>query len=175
MNVRMRGFTLMEILTAMAVALVALCIGLPSFSQMLDRHRQLAATNEILAQLALARSWAISRGEPVALCPSTDQQQCESRVEWSGNWIIYADPDGNRQPNRSSDILTTSVAPGSPKLRVLSSSGRPQMRYLADGRGAGSNLTLRLCNSATVVAEVVVSATGRPRAARLEAGAFCAP
>lgn len=173
MNARTQGFTLMEILTAMAVAVVALCIGLPSLGQMLDRHRQHAATNEMLAQLALARSWAIARGQPVALCPSTDRRQCDSRVEWSGEWIIYADPDGNRQPDRGSDILTASAAPGSPSLRVLSSSGRPQMRYLPDGRGAGNNLTFHLCNRQAIVAEVVVSAAGRARTVRRNDGPLC--
>lgn len=175
MNTRMRGFTLMEILTAMAVALIALCIGIPSFAQLLDRHRQLAATNEILAQLALARSWAIARGQSVALCPSNDRQRCDSRVEWSGEWIIYADPDGNRQPDGNNDILTASAAPGSPRLRILTSSGRPQMRYLPDGRGSGSNLTFRLCDDQIIVAEVLVSATGRARAARPNDGPPCTP
>ncbi|EKU25030.1 pilus assembly FimT family protein [Xanthomonas graminis] len=56
MSQRIRGFTLMEALAAMAVILITLCIGLPNFGRLLDRHRQLAATNELLAQLALARS-----------------------------------------------------------------------------------------------------------------------
>lgn len=175
MNARMRGFTLMEILTAMAVALIALCIGIPGLGQLLDRHRQLAATNEILAQLALARSWAIARGQSVALCPSNDRQRCDSRIEWSGEWIIYADPDGNRQPDGNNDILTASTAPGSPGLRVLTSSGRPQMRYLPDGRGSGNNLTFRLCDDQVIVAEVLVSATGRARAARPNDGPPCTP
>ncbi|WP_369980916.1 GspH/FimT family pseudopilin [Xanthomonas bundabergensis] len=175
MNARTQGFTLMEILTAMAVAAVALCIGLPSLGQVLDRHRQRAASNEMLAQLALARSWAISRGQPVALCPSTNRQHCDRGGEWSGEWIIYADPDGNRQPDRGSDILTASAAPGSPSLRILSSSGRPQMRYLPDGRSAGNNLTFRLCSRQAIVAEVVVSTTGRARAVRLNDGPPCTP
>ncbi|UYB53888.1 GspH/FimT family pseudopilin [Xanthomonas sp. AM6] len=173
MNKRTRGFTLMEILTAMALMLIALCIGMPSFSQMLDRHRELAASNEMLAQLALARTWAISRGEPIALCPSTNRRHCDPGFEWSGSWIIYADPDGNRQPDRSSDILTMSPAPGGGRLRILSSAGRVQMRYLPDGRAAGSNLTFRLCNHQTAAAEVVVSATGRARSVRLADRPLC--
>jgi type IV fimbrial biogenesis protein FimT len=173
MNTRTQGFTLMEILTAMAVALVALCIAAPSFGQMLDRHRELVASNEMLAQLALARTWAISRGEPIALCPSTNRLHCDPGIEWSGSWIIYADPDGNRQPDRSSDILTISPAPGGARLRILSSAGRLQIRYLPDGRAAGTNLTFRLCNHQAVVAEVVVSATGRARSARLADRPMC--
>ncbi|MDR6673600.1 GspH/FimT family pseudopilin [Xanthomonas sp. 1678] len=174
MNGRMRGFTLTEALAAMAIAVVALGIALPSFSQMLNRHQELAATNEMLAQLALARTWAISRGQPVALCPSIDRQQCHPAVEWGGNWIIYADPDGNRQPDASSDVLTLSPAPGGDRLRILSSAGRTQLRYLPSGRAAGSNLTLRLCSNQAVAAEVIVSATGRARSARLADRPACA-
>jgi type IV fimbrial biogenesis protein FimT len=175
MSQRIRGFTLMEALAAMAVILITLCIGLPNFGRLLDRHRQLAATNELLAQLALARSWAISRGESIAICPSTNQRDCDPGIEWSGNWIIYADPDGNRQPDRNSDILTMSPAPGGGRLRILSSAGRLQMRYYSDGRAAGSNLTFQLCSRQVVVARVVVNATGRARSVSLADHPLCVP
>ncbi|WP_254461091.1 GspH/FimT family pseudopilin [Xanthomonas sacchari] len=163
---RTQGFTLLEMIVSLAVVLVILSVGLPAFGRLLDRHQELAATNALLTQLALARSWAVSRGQPVALCPSRTQGRCTAEIEWSNNWMIYADPDGDRQPNRSSDILSEAAAPGRSRLRVLSSLGRSQMRYLPDGRATGSNVTFRICRRQAIASEVIVSATGRARSVR---------
>ncbi|WP_081613541.1 GspH/FimT family pseudopilin [Xanthomonas sacchari] len=175
MATRTQGFTLLEAIVSLALVLVVLSLGLPPFGRLLDRHRELATTNELLAHLALARSWAIARGQPVALCPSKTQGRCAPDIDWSGNWMIYTDPDGDRQPNRPDDILAEAAAPSHPRLRIVSSSGRSQMRYLPDGRAAGSNLTFSICRRHAIMTEVIVSATGRARSVRHAGGHRCRP
>lgn len=172
---RTRGFTLLEMIVSVAVVLVMLSIGMPALGHLLDRHQEQATTNELLTQLGLARSWAISRGQPVAICPSRIQGRCTPDIEWSSNWMIYVDPDGDRQPNQNSDILTEAAAPGHPRLRVLSSSGRSQMRYLPDGRAAGSNATFKICRQQAIATEVIVSPTGRARSVRHAGEHPCGP
>ncbi len=173
MATRTQGFTLLEATISLAAVLVVLSLGLPTFGRLFDRQRELATTNALLAHLALARSWAVARGHPVALCPSKTPGRCAPDIDWSGNWMIYADPDGDRQPNRRDDILTEAAAPGQPRLRVLSSSGRSQLRYLPDGRAAGSNLSFSVCRHNAMTAEVIVSATGRARSVRHADGQRC--
>ena len=60
--------------------------------------------------------------------------------------MLFVDEDGNRRPDSSDEILRVDLEPTSRHLRVVSTVGRQQLRYLPDGRSAGSNLTLSICN-----------------------------
>lgn len=168
-----QGFTLVEAATAMAVLLVTLTIALPGLARLVERNRQSAAIGALVSQLAATRTAAISRNIPVALCPSAATDRCDQRSDWSHGWIMYSDPDGDRQPNSDADILRVGASIGNAKLRVLSSSGRPQIRYLPDGRTAGTNATFSLCDGPELVAEVVVNTVGRTRSGRTAAGQPC--
>ena len=46
---------------------------------------------------------------------------------------------------------------------MVSSAGRPQLRYLPDGRSSGSNLRVRLCRDDTLLGQVIVNNVGRVR------------
>jgi type IV fimbrial biogenesis protein FimT len=76
---------------------------------------------------------------------------------------MFFDADGNRQPDSRQDILRDENAPIHPSLRIVSSTGRIQLRYLPDGRSAGSNLSVRLCREDKLLAQVIVNNTGRIR------------
>ena len=83
------------------------------------------------------------------------------------------DPDGNRQPDLPQDILRDENAPIHPSLRIVSSSGRVQLRYLPDGRSAGSNLTVRLCREDKLMGRVIVNNGGRVRSERASGSTPC--
>ena len=83
------------------------------------------------------------------------------------------DKDGNRRPDTREDILRDENAPIHPSLRILSSPGRPQLRYLPDGRSSGSNLTVRLCREDTLLAQIIVNNAGRVRSETLSGSKPC--
>ena len=60
--------------------------------------------------------------------------------------MLFSDDDGNRMPDASEEILRVDLEPTSRHLRVVSTIGRQQLRYLPDGRSAGTNLTVSICN-----------------------------
>ena len=70
------GFTLLELMTAIAVMAVLLSVGVPSFIQIVRNNRITAQTNEMVAALNIARSESIKRGIPVSVCSSTDGTSC---------------------------------------------------------------------------------------------------
>lgn len=65
-----RGFTLVELMVALAVAAVLLGIAVPSFRDMLERNRVAAQTNEVLGGLQAARSEAIRKNATHRFCSS---------------------------------------------------------------------------------------------------------
>ena len=93
------GFTLVELLIVMVVAAVVLAIGAPQFTEFRRNNRLSGASNDLLAALQQARTEAIKRQQPVALCASADPSAAEPECTegaFSG-WIVFEDPDGDCQ------------------------------------------------------------------------------
>ena len=171
---RSGGFTLIELATTVAIMGILAGVALPSMRDFVERQRTLSAVSSLTAHMGLARMAAISRNRRAVLCPSVDGRHCEAGTDWSQGWMLFVDEDGNRRPDGSDDILRVDLEPTSRHLRVVSTRGREQLRYLPDGRSPGSNLTISICNDRSeVLARVIVNNAGRPRSERAEAGQAC--
>lgn len=88
-SILMRGFTLLELLVAIAIAVILMTIGVPSFNSFIRDSTLRSETNTLSSSLSLSRSEAIRRGENVnitALSGSTD---------WSQGWRIWIDSNNN--------------------------------------------------------------------------------
>ena len=158
-----RGFTLIEAIMVMMIASIWLVIGIPSYQALMENQRVSSAMHLLSAHMASARSTAITYRIPTVVCPSDRAGGCRSDGDWSHGWLMFFDPDGNRRPDSLQDVLREENAPIHPSLRIVSSRGRPQLRYLPDGRSAGSNLSVRLCRDDRLLGQVVVNNLGRVR------------
>ncbi len=174
MDARMRGFTLVEaVLTTALVASFAV-LSVPAFAGLLERHRANAAMATLSTQMQLARMAAITYRRPAVLCPSSTGTSCDTGTDWSGGWMLFLDRDGNYRPDAADEILRVESAPAKPTLRVVGTRGRPRVRYLPDGRSAGSNLTISVCSpEGSLLGAVIVNNMGRPRSFRPAAPAPC--
>ncbi len=157
------GFTLVELIITLAIAGIGLAIGVPSYQGLVERQRASSAMHLLTAHMASARITAITYRIPTVVCPSDRAGGCRRDGDWSQGWLMFFDADGNRSPDVRQDILRDENAPIHPSLRILSSSGRTQLRYLPDGRSAGSNLSVRLCREDVLLGTVVVNNVGRIR------------
>lgn len=170
----LRGASLVEIIVCVFLMSILATIAMPSLNGLIERQRTVAAVHALLNNLALTRLTAISRRSTAALCPSSDGRTCLAGTDWSGGWLLFLDRDGNRRPDGPDDIVRTDIAPISSRLRLYSTAGRQQIRYLADGRSAGSNLTLSICDQGgRVLASVIVNNAGRARSAYPEKPTAC--
>ncbi len=160
------GFSLIELMATVALVALLATLGAPSFHELALRMRVDAAMQRLTVQMALTRNTAIVRRTTAALCPANGAGRCRGDGDWSSGWLLYLDGDGNRQPDSASDILREEPLPLHPSLRIFTSSSRPQLRYLPDGRSGGSNMTVRLCHRDTLMGTVVVSNGGRVRTER---------
>ncbi|QDS16531.1 prepilin-type N-terminal cleavage/methylation domain-containing protein [Xanthomonas arboricola] len=163
---RQAGFNLMEAMIAVAVLAIAVSIALPSLSRLHRSHQVTATVFELVAHLTLARSTSIARGSAVAICPSASLSECMTGHDWTSGWLIYADPDGNRRPDDTNDIIASAKPTHSSKLSILTTTGRTQVRYGSLGTTLGSNVTFYICQGGSLEAQVIVSIAGRTRSVR---------
>ncbi|ERJ17889.1 Pre-pilin like leader sequence protein [Salinisphaera shabanensis E1L3A] len=94
-----RGFTLLELIVAMAVAAILLAIAIPSYRSVIQRNSMAATVNDLVGDLNFARSQAVTRGRQVYVCRSNGNNSCDGDGDWSDGWIIYAPDPGSESPN----------------------------------------------------------------------------
>jgi len=92
---RSRGFTLVELVTTMAVAGILVTLAVPSFSEVIKNNRLITQENDFVTTLNLARSEAIRRSSRITVCKSSDQVSCSSAGGWEQGWIAFNDVNGD--------------------------------------------------------------------------------
>jgi len=164
------GFTLIELLTALAVLTIVTAVSVPSFAQIIERQRVEAALQRLGTDLALARNTAIARRSSVLVCPRSAEGDCQPGLDWSRGWMVLVETEDPPHPGQAGTPLW--IQPALAEVIRLSAN-RPVLRYRHDGTSAGSNLTLHLCLHGQVVAQQIVSNSGRARRHQPEEGLAC--
>ena len=168
------GFTLIELTITLAIIAILAGVAGPAMASFIEHQRATAAAASLTTHMQLARMAAVSRNRRAVLCPSSDGTSCAAGIDWSTGWMLFVDEDGNRKPDASDEVLRVDLEPTSRHLRVVSTVGRQQLRYLPDGRSAGANLTISICNKAgDVLGRVIVNNMGRPRSERPKLPTAC--
>ena len=164
---RQSGFTLIELATTAAIAVILAGVATPALGGFIERQRAAATTSALMAKISLARLSAVTHHRHTVLCASASGSDCDQGSrDWSGGWMLFFDDNGNRRRDVGEEVLRVEQAGGGP-LRVVTTRGRPQLRYQPDGSSAGSNLTISICSPrGTVLGTVVVNNMGRPRSER---------
>lgn len=174
MQHRPSGFTLIELMISVAIVGILAGVAIPSLTRLIEHQRTASATASLHAHMALARMTAVTRNQRTVLCPSSDGKACAPGTDWSTGWMLFSDEDGNKQPDAMDDILRIDLEPTSRHLRINSTAGRQQLRYLPDGRSAGTNLTLSICSKdGTLLGQVIVNNVGRPRSQKPRVPTAC--
>ena len=84
------GFTLLEAMVAISIAMIILAVGIPSFTSSIDNQRMTAATNELVMTLNVAKTEAIKRVAYVTVCKSSNGATCTAGSSWDDGWIVFA-------------------------------------------------------------------------------------
>jgi type IV fimbrial biogenesis protein FimT len=130
------GFNLLELMVAVAVLAILLSIGVPSFSQMVRDNRVVANTNELVVALSVARSEAVKRGAPTAVCartgPTTDVCRTGGSNDWSSGWLVFTDQAGVAGVINSGDEILQRFD-AAPAGVSLVTNNRPSVRFSGSG------------------------------------------
>jgi len=102
-----RGFTILEMVITVVLAVVLVALALPSFRELTLRTNVTTLTNSLVIALNSARSEAVRRGTFVEVVPV-------SGTSWTAGWKIMADTSFNQ--TFSKQIGTQDAAPTGYKI-----------------------------------------------------------
>jgi type IV fimbrial biogenesis protein FimT len=87
-----RGFTLVELLVAMSVAMIIATLGVPSMQRFIERNRLKTATEKIVGDLKYARSEAIKQNSEIFVS-----------IQQGGTWCLGIDDTATCDCTTSND------------------------------------------------------------------------
>lgn len=162
----LRGFSLIELMVALAILSVLLGFALPAFQSMSLSANLRSNANTLVASAQLARSEAIKRNAVVRLCVSSDGASCGSG-DWEQGWIVLA-PDNtvlHAESALDDGYVVTAIKEGTSTVVTT-------LRFPSSGVGLKLNaetdtatVEFRICRVTPSVGEqerkVRVSTTGR--------------
>ncbi|HKM28006.1 MAG TPA: GspH/FimT family pseudopilin [Thiopseudomonas sp.] len=95
---KQKGFTLIELMVAVAILAIVLSIAIPSFSTILLNNRISTTADELHTAVQLARSEAIKRKKTVTLCrANADFSACVQggigSTDWASGWLLTSGTD----------------------------------------------------------------------------------
>ena len=158
------GSTLVEQLAVLAIIGTSTVLALPGLEGLVADAKRTATVNDLVATVQLARSEAIKRRVPIALCPSRDGASCSATLDdWGRGWIMFANADQDSPP-----VLDH----GEPMLAQGGPARAGQALRVNRAAFAFKPFGMRSTNGSFVVCDrrgpaqaraVVVSPIGRPR------------
>jgi len=138
---RLRGITLIELLTTLAVLVITLTLAAPAFTTFLRSNRLQATQSELVASLMLARSEAARLGTRVAI----ESLQPPESGGFAHGWQVCVDANANDMCDSSETVVREVAGRGAP----LTITANPALRAVAFNPSgflaASSAVTFDLC------------------------------
>ena len=175
-----RGFTLVELLVAVAILGVLLFVAVPGFQDAMLSNKLSGMANNFSSSAQIARSEAIKRNSspsagtigPMKMCRSADGANCATAGGWEQGWIVFNDADDDGVLDSTETLIFRQVA--FPVGFYLTGDAYT-LRYIGTGQLTPSTaLNFKVCrHSPTVGAQdrqIVISGTGRVAITTLNTG-----
>jgi len=160
-----RGFTLVELLLALAVAAIVLSLAAPSMGALYRKHQVGNYQADLQRLIVHSRHHALVNRSRVTVCALDEQNTCVSlRV---GTLASFVDSNGNRALDPGEQLLYSLPIPR--QLRVDWNRGDPSLHFNGRGMSHVSNGTFTICHRAPLHShgKLVISVQGRVRGERL--------
>ena len=86
-DTRSPGFTIIELLIAVAILGIISMLAAPSFREFIIGSQVRSGASDLYGSALLARSEAIKRNATITLCRSADAATCATTGGWQQGWI----------------------------------------------------------------------------------------
>lgn len=168
-----RGFTITELVITLVIFGILTAMGVPAYTEFVRNSRRAAVLNEFSAALNLARSEAVKRGVPVAICRAADEANCGG--SWTGGWLVFVNLDGDSPAvvDPGETVLRSYLVADPAYTLTPSGSFGDFIAYLADGSAIGdgsvdTDRRFTYCDARGLrsARAVLINTTGRPRLSR---------
>lgn len=157
------AYTLIELLTTLAIASILLGTGLPALIEMRHSQNLRMASTSLFQSALLARSESVKRNRPVLVKARNGN--------WNRGWIVFTDLNNNAEFEPDEPLLMEVDTPDGVTIKGNSPVAR-YLRYTPTGQskrlgGAFQAGTLTICHSSGTqpVRRLVLGASGRLRSA----------
>jgi len=151
---REHGFTLLELMTAVAVAAVLIAVGVPQLRDLTIRQRITGAAQDLHMDLTFARNEAVTRATNVTVCPSSDLATC-TNDGWVNGRLTFIDANGNGVVD-AGELVVKQSPPLETGLTATPAAGFVTF----NSRGQAAALTIGICDSGYVGRNIDIKSTG---------------
>ncbi|WP_267874323.1 GspH/FimT family pseudopilin [Zemynaea arenosa] len=129
---RTPGYTLVEVLTTVAVLAVLAGLAIPNLAPVIERIAFRRAADELFESITFARNSAMARGETVLVVPDEP-----ARRDYAAGWTVFVDRDGDARATGADTILQRHPALPQ-RVRVQSAFTQQGPAYVAYNGGGRS-------------------------------------
>jgi len=161
------GFTLIELMIAIALVAILLATAVPALEDFTNDARQTGAINDFVSAIHLARNTAITTNSRVTMCASASGTGCELTA-WENGWIVFGDLNANGGLDAGETVVSASGAVEG--LNIQSGEFPAALMYRPNGRAMTNALTgnsgeFAVCDFRGVehAKVILVEISGRPR------------
>ncbi len=169
-----RGFSLNELVIAMAVCAISLALAAPSFSSLLASQRLVGTSNRVLVEIQSARLLAVHSNSRATICGSNDGETCNGSANWSSGTLTFLDTNRNGKRDALEPARRRLYAEDLNGLQIGTSNGRKFLAFTPAGFTAGSNLTVHICaHNRAQWRQIIINLAGRSRVYRPPEPSIC--
>jgi type IV fimbrial biogenesis protein FimT len=161
------GFTLVELMIAVALVAILLATAVPALDDFTNNARQTGTINDFISSIHIARNTAITTNSRVTMCASASGANCELTT-WDSGWIVFGDLNSNGSLDAGETIVSASAAVEG--LNIRSGEFPAALMYRPNGRAMTAALTgnsgeFAVCDfrGAEHAKVILVELSGRPR------------
>jgi type IV fimbrial biogenesis protein FimT len=148
------GFTLLELMTALAVAGVLIAVGVPQLRDLTIAQRITGAAQDLHMDLALARNEAVTRATNVTVCPSSDLTAC-TNDGWANGRLVFIDANADGVVDAGELVIKQS------QPLAMGLTATPPAGFVTfNARGQAAAVTIGICQSNYTGRNIDIKSTG---------------
>lgn len=168
LNMKNRGFTLIELMVVLAIVIILAAIAAPSFQKTMLQQRVSSLASELLVSTMQARGEAIKLNQRTIITPLVS-------TDWSRGWRIFVIQDDDLNYDAGTDTLVTTVPAADAAVTqdaavfgVGNYIGFSSSGFLLSNNAG--RVVFSTNPSADLKKGVVISRIGRPRICQIKSG-----
>ena len=163
---RISGLSITEIVVVLAISALLIAVAVPSYRALTISNQLSSTINLFVATLALARTQAVNNTQRVAICASSNGQQCNTE-QYEQGWIVFVDHNQNNSREGFAETLiwVQEALPAAFSLRATAAyksvvAMTPSGRL---ARGISGNITLCFEREPYISRKIILIPSGRMR------------